>query len=171
MREVSHPNLLQIHEIFEGDNNIYCVGKLYKGATLSSLIQDKKYKFEEKTIVNLAGKLLKVELTHPGSRVPRVEVYPAQRHQARECGVRQSVGIGRTSVGGPRIRHLQARLQAAVQSLRHAGSRSARGAPRSRVPHQRRCLQPRHNALHDGHQSQSLRAQQLRHPHPEQSFR
>lgn len=59
MRQVSHPNLLQIHEIFEGDNNIYCVGKLYKGATLSSLIQDKKYKFEEKVIVNLAGKLLK----------------------------------------------------------------------------------------------------------------
>jgi serine/threonine protein kinase len=75
MREVSHPNLLKIFEIFEGDNNIYCVGKLYKGVTLSSLIQDRNFKFEERVVVNLAGKLIKVGFIYKGSRVFRVQVH------------------------------------------------------------------------------------------------
>lgn len=87
MREVSHPNLLQILEIFEGDNNIYCVGRLYKGVTLSSLIQDKKYRFEEKVIVNLAARMISVNLLNSGSGVPREKVDHSQRHKTRECGV------------------------------------------------------------------------------------
>lgn len=64
MREVCHPNLLRVLEIFEGDNSIYCVGKLYKGATLHSLILDKHHKFEEREVVTVADKLLRVGFTH-----------------------------------------------------------------------------------------------------------
>lgn len=60
MREVKHPNVLQILELFEGDNNIYCLGYLYKGESLSSAIQDKSKKFEEREIIRFAGKMLEV---------------------------------------------------------------------------------------------------------------
>jgi hypothetical protein len=60
MREVEHSNLLEILEIYEGDNNIYCLGKLYEGDNLSTVINDKKIKLEETVINNFAHKMLKV---------------------------------------------------------------------------------------------------------------
>lgn len=60
MREVKHPNILEILELFEGDNNIYCLGYLYKGESLASVIQDKSKKFEEKYVIKFAGNMLQV---------------------------------------------------------------------------------------------------------------
>jgi hypothetical protein len=60
MREVKHSNILEILELFEGDNNIYCLGYLYKGDTLASVIHDKTKKFDERHIIRFAGKMLNV---------------------------------------------------------------------------------------------------------------
>lgn len=60
MREVWHPNLLSISEIYEGDNNIYCLGRLYSGESLSSLIQDKKRVIPQEAVYMLAGRMLEV---------------------------------------------------------------------------------------------------------------
>lgn len=61
MREVEHSNLLEILEIYEGDNNIYCLGKLYEGDNLSLVINDKKNKIEEAVINKFALKMLRVD--------------------------------------------------------------------------------------------------------------
>ena len=74
MREVNHPNLLHILEIFEGDNNIYCLGKIYKGESLATMIHDKKKRIEEDIIKNFAYKMLQVELILLGSGLLRKEV-------------------------------------------------------------------------------------------------
>jgi serine/threonine protein kinase len=58
MREVEHPSLLEIIEIYEGDNNIYCLGKLLEGDNLSVIINDKKNKIEEQVINNFCFKML-----------------------------------------------------------------------------------------------------------------
>lgn len=58
MREVSHSNLLEILEIYEGDNNIYCLGKLYAGESLSALITDKKKEIPKEAIYLMAGRML-----------------------------------------------------------------------------------------------------------------
>jgi len=60
MREVQHDNLLKIHEIYEGDNNIYCLGRLYEGENLNTAISNKLIKFDEPTICNLIYKMLEV---------------------------------------------------------------------------------------------------------------
>lgn len=60
MREVKHPNLLDISEIFEGDNNVYCLGKLYQGENLGRIIGDKSFAIDEQTVSKLAFRLLKV---------------------------------------------------------------------------------------------------------------
>ena len=80
MREVKHLNVIQILEIFEGDNNIYCVGQLYKGATLASLIQDKQHRFDEKTVTNLAEKLIQVKIIYSGIRISRKQINNPQRY-------------------------------------------------------------------------------------------
>lgn len=54
MREVVHPNILEIDEIYEGDNNIYCLGKLYSGESLSAVINDKKYIITEQHVIIMA---------------------------------------------------------------------------------------------------------------------
>jgi len=58
MREVSHASLLEILEIYEGDNNIYCLGKLYSGDSLSSVINDKKQPITESHVKTMAFKML-----------------------------------------------------------------------------------------------------------------
>lgn len=58
MREVSHPSLLEILEIYEGDNNIYCLGKLYSGDSLSTVINDKKQVITETHVKAMAFKML-----------------------------------------------------------------------------------------------------------------
>jgi serine/threonine protein kinase len=40
LREVDGPHLLRIHKIYEGENNIYCLGDLYSGGTLYQYIKD-----------------------------------------------------------------------------------------------------------------------------------
>lgn len=67
MRAVSHPNILDIEEVYEGDNNIYCLGKLYSGENLSKLISDKKVVISEEVVYNVAHKLIHVNaVTHSG---------------------------------------------------------------------------------------------------------
>ena len=61
MREVVHPNILEILEIYEGDNNIYCLGKLYKGENLSSIIGDRKYILTEQHVINMIVRMLQVD--------------------------------------------------------------------------------------------------------------
>lgn len=60
MREVDHQNLLQTFEIYEGDNNIYCLGKLLEGESLISIINDKKSAINETTVLTMAHKMLQV---------------------------------------------------------------------------------------------------------------
>ena len=60
MREVWHPNLLAISEIYEGDNNIYCLGKLYSGDSLISVINNKKKEIPKDAIYLMAGRMLQV---------------------------------------------------------------------------------------------------------------
>ena len=60
MREVIHPNLLEVLEIYEGDNNIYCLGKLYSGESLSAVINDKRRQITHESIVHMAGRMLEV---------------------------------------------------------------------------------------------------------------
>ncbi len=60
MREVVHPNILEIFEIYEGDNNIYCLGKLYSGDSLSSIINDRKYILTEDHVHRMTYCMLKV---------------------------------------------------------------------------------------------------------------
>ena len=60
MREVWHPNLLSIAEIYEGDNNIYCLGKLYAGECLSAVIHEKKKEIPRGAIYMMAGRMLEV---------------------------------------------------------------------------------------------------------------
>jgi len=60
MREVIHPNLLETLEIYEGDNNIYCLGKLLSGASLSAVINDKKVTFTQEDVLIMAAKMLDV---------------------------------------------------------------------------------------------------------------
>ena len=61
MREVVHPNILEILEIYEGDNNIYCLGRLYKGENLSSIIGDRKYILTEQHVINMIVRMLQVD--------------------------------------------------------------------------------------------------------------
>ena len=75
MREVSHPNLLEILEIYEGDNNIYCCGKLYSGESLCSLISDKKRDISQDAINNMAGRMLQVH-----SKLPEALSYLEDRN-------------------------------------------------------------------------------------------
>lgn len=63
MREVWHPNLLSIAEIYEGDNNIYCLGKLYSGESLSAVIHDKKREITRDAVFYMAGRMLEVGCT------------------------------------------------------------------------------------------------------------
>ena len=58
MREVVHPNILEILEIYEGDNNM---GKLYKGENLSSIIGDRKYILTEQHVINMIVRMLQVD--------------------------------------------------------------------------------------------------------------
>lgn len=58
MRAVSHPNVLEILEIYEGDNNIYCLGRLYAGESLSAIISDKKREIPPKAVNYMAGRML-----------------------------------------------------------------------------------------------------------------
>lgn len=60
MREVWHPSLLSISEIYEGDNNIYCLGKLYSGESLSAVIHDKKREIPRDAVYYMAGRMLEV---------------------------------------------------------------------------------------------------------------
>lgn len=60
MREVSHPNVLEVLEIYEGDNNIYCLGKLYSGESLCSVLSDKKREIPQQAIIMMAGRMLQV---------------------------------------------------------------------------------------------------------------
>lgn len=61
MRAVSHPNVLEIFEIYEGDNNIYCCGKLYEGENLSKIIMDPSVAISETAVRVVAHRLLQVE--------------------------------------------------------------------------------------------------------------
>lgn len=61
MREVVHPNILEILEIYEGDNNIYCLGKLYKGENLGWIIGDRKYILTEQHVINMIVRMLQVD--------------------------------------------------------------------------------------------------------------
>lgn len=63
MREVWHPSLLSIAEIYEGDNNIYCLGKLYSGESLSAVIHDKKKEIPREAVYQMAGRMLEVGST------------------------------------------------------------------------------------------------------------
>ena len=60
MREVVHPNLLETLEIYEGDHNIYCLGKLLAGENLTSVISDKKYQITKEDVLTMANKMLQV---------------------------------------------------------------------------------------------------------------
>ena len=40
LREVDGPHLLRIHKIYEGENNIYCLGDLYSGGTLYQYMKE-----------------------------------------------------------------------------------------------------------------------------------
>ncbi len=64
MREVSHPNLLEVSEIFEGDNNVYCLGKLYSGDNLGRIINERSFVIDERMVAVLAYRLLKVPAAH-----------------------------------------------------------------------------------------------------------
>jgi hypothetical protein len=88
MRAVSHPNVLDIEEVYEGDNNIYCLGKLYAGENLSKIISDKRMPISEETVFNVAHKLINVDYGHTeGTRLPRGEKYHTSRYKTRECCV------------------------------------------------------------------------------------
>lgn len=58
MRAVGHPNVLEILEIYEGDNNIYCLGRLYAGESLSAVISDKKIEIPMEAVNFMAGRML-----------------------------------------------------------------------------------------------------------------
>ena len=58
MREVAHPNILEVSEIYEGDNNIYCCGKLYKGDSLSKIINDTRFEVTESMVRSMAHRML-----------------------------------------------------------------------------------------------------------------
>lgn len=60
MRAVSHPNVLDVEEVYEGDNNIYCLGKLYSGENLSKIISDKRVPISEEIVFTVAHKLINV---------------------------------------------------------------------------------------------------------------
>ena len=76
MRAVSHPNVLDIEEVYEGDNNIYCLGKLYSGENLSKIISDKRMPITEETVFNVAQKLINVYYSiTAGSRLSGGEEY------------------------------------------------------------------------------------------------
>lgn len=60
MREVVHPNLLETLEIYEGDNNIYCLGKLLSGDSLTAVINDKKQSITQEDVLTMANKMLQV---------------------------------------------------------------------------------------------------------------
>lgn len=60
MREVVHPSLLETLEIYEGDNNIYCLGKLLSGDSLTTVINDKKTVLTQEDVLTMAHKMLQV---------------------------------------------------------------------------------------------------------------
>ena len=62
MREVVHSNILEILEIYEGDNNIYCLGKLYSGDSLSTIVSDKKQVITEDNVRTMCYKMLQVRI-------------------------------------------------------------------------------------------------------------
>lgn len=65
MRAVSHPNVLDVEEVYEGDNNIYCLGKLYSGENLSKIISDKRVPISEEIVFTVAHKLINVVCISP----------------------------------------------------------------------------------------------------------
>ena len=60
MREVIHSNLLETLEIYEGDNNIYCLGKLLSGDSLTTVISDKRNQITQEDVLTMAHKMLQV---------------------------------------------------------------------------------------------------------------
>lgn len=42
MREVQHPNLVQLHEIFESSNHIYIIQELVEGGNLEEKVRQTK---------------------------------------------------------------------------------------------------------------------------------
>lgn len=87
MRAVSHPNVLDIEEVYEGDNNIYCLGKLYSGENLSKIISDKRVPISEDVVFTVAQKLINVEAIHLGSSLLGRKKHHPPRYQTRKCGV------------------------------------------------------------------------------------
>lgn len=63
MRAVFHPNILSILELYEGDNNIYCLGTYYEGECLSQVIKDKKIKISKDIVLTCGYKLIRVKVT------------------------------------------------------------------------------------------------------------
>lgn len=60
MRTVNFKNVLQINEIYEGDNNVYCLGSLYTGPSLFTLIKDKSVKITDQLIFLVMVKMIRV---------------------------------------------------------------------------------------------------------------
>ena len=58
MRAVDHSGLLRIREIYEGDNNIYCLGELLEGENLSKLINDRKTVIPVQAVQTMCGRML-----------------------------------------------------------------------------------------------------------------
>ena len=75
MRVVNHPNILRVNEVYEGDNNVYCLGKLYKGDTLSNIINDPSSKIDNPSVCSVAFRLLEVGSNHTGTELPRGDVH------------------------------------------------------------------------------------------------
>ena len=43
MREMNHYRVLKLHELYEGENHVYCLCELYKGDNLLKALINKGY--------------------------------------------------------------------------------------------------------------------------------
>jgi serine/threonine protein kinase len=68
MKAISHPAILELEEIFEGDNYIYTISQLYSGPKLSNVIlDDEQYILDDKVSSIICLRLLEA-LAHLESR-------------------------------------------------------------------------------------------------------
>ncbi len=65
LRELSHPNIIKLYEVYETENSIYLVLELIEGCELYEVIQDKNQIFNDKDTQNIMKSILKcVEYMH-----------------------------------------------------------------------------------------------------------
>lgn len=60
LRKLTHPSIIQIHEIYEGQSTFYIIFELLKGPTLSKLIRSNAQPFDVEEIRTIIRVLIKI---------------------------------------------------------------------------------------------------------------